>query len=125
MRQIHNRIDIFHINCCLPITDSFFFVSLCENTVPKTPVFATAVRSFAAKPHVPSGDVVIPELADTLEWVLDSPPTVHQFDEPPVSFSPLKSFDIYQMFIIIVSPLVQVRWGLQYINMSEKSIIST
>ena len=68
--------------------------------MPKTPVFATAVRSFAAKPHVPSGDVVIPELADTLEWVLDSPPTVHQFDEPPVSFSTLNSFDVYQMFII-------------------------
>ena len=45
------------------------------------------VRSFAAAaPKAPSGDVVIPELVDTLEWVLDSPPTVHQFDEPPVSF---------------------------------------
>lgn len=31
-----------------------------------------------------SSDVVIPELFDTLEWVLDSPPSVHQFDEPPV-----------------------------------------
>ncbi len=32
-----------------------------------------------------SSDVVIPELVDTLEWILDSPPNVHQFDEPPVS----------------------------------------
>jgi hypothetical protein len=30
-------------------------------------------------------DVIIPELADSLEWVLSSPPNVHQFDEPPVS----------------------------------------
>jgi heme/copper-type cytochrome/quinol oxidase subunit 1 len=32
----------------------------------------------------PSGDVVIPELHDTLEWVLSSPPNVHQFEEPPI-----------------------------------------
>ena len=32
-----------------------------------------------------SSDIVIPQLVDTLEWVLDSPPNVHQFDEPPVS----------------------------------------
>jgi hypothetical protein len=31
-----------------------------------------------------SGDVVIPELVDTLEWVIESPPNVHQFDEPPL-----------------------------------------
>ena len=44
------------------------------------------VRAFgghAAAPK-PSGDVVIPEIVDTLEWVLDSPPNVHQFDEPPI-----------------------------------------
>ena len=29
-------------------------------------------------------DVVVPELAETLEWVLDSPPPIHQFDEPPI-----------------------------------------
>eukprot|EP01040_Poterioochromonas_malhamensis_P005498 gene5498-5904_t len=29
-------------------------------------------------------DVVVPELVDTLEWVLESPPNVHQFDEPPI-----------------------------------------
>jgi hypothetical protein len=31
------------------------------------------------------GDVVIPQLVDTLEWVLSSPPAVHSFNEPPVS----------------------------------------
>jgi heme/copper-type cytochrome/quinol oxidase subunit 1 len=46
------------------------------------------VRAFAQNAHAAaaSGDVVIPELVGTLEWVLDSPPNVHQFDEPPVSF---------------------------------------
>eukprot|EP00617_Octactis_speculum_P024749 CAMPEP_0185767280 /NCGR_PEP_ID=MMETSP1174-20130828/41862_1 /TAXON_ID=35687 /ORGANISM="Dictyocha speculum, Strain CCMP1381" /LENGTH=64 /DNA_ID=CAMNT_0028451367 /DNA_START=90 /DNA_END=284 /DNA_ORIENTATION=+ len=24
------------------------------------------------------------DLVDTLEWVLDSPPPIHQFDEPPI-----------------------------------------
>jgi len=39
------------------------------------------MRSFSA---APSDDVVIPELVDTLEWVLNSPPNIHQFDEPPI-----------------------------------------
>lgn len=42
------------------------------------------VRTFAT-PAAPSGDVVVPELVDTLEWVIESPPNIHQFDEPPVS----------------------------------------
>ncbi len=43
-----------------------------------------AVRAFSHA--APAGDdVVIPELVSTLEWVLDSPPNVHQFEEPPVS----------------------------------------
>lgn len=29
--------------------------------------------------------VAIPELVDSLEWLLDAPPNVHQFEEPPVS----------------------------------------
>ena len=29
-------------------------------------------------------EVITPETADTLEWVLDSPPTLHQFEEPPI-----------------------------------------
>lgn len=29
-------------------------------------------------------DAVVPQLVDTLEWVLDSPPNVHQFEEPPI-----------------------------------------
>jgi len=46
------------------------------------------MRSFGASaiatPVASSSDVVIPELVDTLEWVLDSPPNVHQFEEPPI-----------------------------------------
>jgi len=46
------------------------------------------MRSFGASaiatPVDSSSDVVIPELVDTLEWVLDSPPNVHQFEEPPI-----------------------------------------
>mmetsp|Transcript_10528 Transcript_10528/g.17162 ORF Transcript_10528/g.17162 Transcript_10528/m.17162 type:complete len:86 (-) Transcript_10528:186-443(-) len=43
------------------------------------------VRFFAAD-ATPAGKtkVTIPDLVDTLEWVLDSPPNVHQFDEPPI-----------------------------------------
>jgi hypothetical protein len=45
----------------------------------------TLVRAFGGHaPAKPSGDVVIPEIVDTLEWVLESPPNVHQFDEPPI-----------------------------------------
>ena len=28
--------------------------------------------------------VVVPELVETLEWVLDSPPPLHQFEESPI-----------------------------------------
>ncbi len=55
--------------------------------------------------HAPadSKDVVIPELVDTLEWVLESPPNVHQFDEPPVSFV---LFYYYYFFIFALNYLL-------------------
>lgn len=28
--------------------------------------------------------IIIPPIVDTLEWLLTSPPNVHQFEEPPV-----------------------------------------
>ena len=31
-----------------------------------------------------TGDVVVPELVETLEWVLDTPPPLHQFEESPI-----------------------------------------
>jgi hypothetical protein len=44
------------------------------------------IRSFSgpSKPAASTNDIVIPQLVDTLEWVVESPPNVHQFDEPPV-----------------------------------------
>ena len=50
---------------------------------PAVPV--SAVRFMGTHLHHGDKDVVIPDLVDSLEWVLDSPPNVHQFDEPPVS----------------------------------------
>jgi hypothetical protein len=42
-------------------------------------------RCFSSAPaEVKKTKVIIPDLVDTLEWVLDSPPNVHQFEEPPV-----------------------------------------
>ncbi len=35
-------------------------------------------------PKVLPDGVVVPQLVDTLEWLLDSPPNIHQFEEPPV-----------------------------------------
>ena len=50
---------------------------------------APVARKFSAVPVAavkPSSDVVIPDLVESLEWVLDSPPNIHQFNEPPVSY---------------------------------------
>ena len=33
---------------------------------------------------VANTEVVTPEVVDTLEWLLDSPPPLHQFDESPI-----------------------------------------
>lgn len=47
----------------------------------KVNMMAVMSRKFST---APADDVVVPELVDTLEWVLASPPNVHQFDEPPI-----------------------------------------
>jgi heme/copper-type cytochrome/quinol oxidase subunit 1 len=41
------------------------------------------IRAFGAS-AVSEADVVIPEIVDTLEWLLASPPPLHQFEEPPM-----------------------------------------
>ncbi|KAF0684147.1 Aste57867_23877 [Aphanomyces stellatus] len=43
---------------------------------------ARAFGSHAAKPV--DADVVVPDLSETLEWTLSSPPPLHQFEESPI-----------------------------------------
>lgn len=40
-------------------------------------------------------DVVIPELHQTLEWCLSTPPPVHQFEEPPLVIETYGPVDPY------------------------------
>ena len=39
---------------------------------------APVMREFATE------EIVKPDLVETLEWTLTSPPPLHQFDEPPI-----------------------------------------
>ena len=51
------------------------------------PVPRLAVARFATESEVVEvrdDGVVVPELGETLEWVLDSPPPLHQFEESPI-----------------------------------------
>ncbi|CAK4088413.1 unnamed protein product [Aphanomyces euteiches] len=42
-------------------------------------------RAFSSQaPTSHDADVVIPELSETLEWTLSSPPPLHQFEESPI-----------------------------------------
>jgi hypothetical protein len=72
-------IQKFKTNCFY----NFFLciVAVTARPAVQIPKFATSQIRFMGNVD----DVVVPELVDTLEWVLNSPPNVHQFDEPPVS----------------------------------------
>lgn len=58
--------------------------------------------------HHGDKDVVIPDLVDSLEWVLDSPPNVHQFDEPPVSSTIIEHVFIVNLFNCISFFIIQI-----------------
>ncbi|DBA01763.1 TPA: hypothetical protein N0F65_010173 [Lagenidium giganteum] len=45
---------------------------------------AAARFSSAAAPQNNDDEVVVPELHQTLEWILESPPPLHQFEEAPI-----------------------------------------
>eukprot|EP00529_Nitzschia_sp_RCC80_P033328 CAMPEP_0113461480 /NCGR_PEP_ID=MMETSP0014_2-20120614/11564_1 /TAXON_ID=2857 /ORGANISM="Nitzschia sp." /LENGTH=140 /DNA_ID=CAMNT_0000353245 /DNA_START=31 /DNA_END=453 /DNA_ORIENTATION=- /assembly_acc=CAM_ASM_000159 len=61
-------------------------------------MLSTIVRKVAAKPTImrtaaraafstqmsPGDNVVVPLVANSLEWALSSPPPLHQFEEPPL-----------------------------------------
>jgi hypothetical protein len=51
-------------------------------------------------------NVVIPGFVDTLEWVLDSPPNVHQFEEPPVSLFFIVFYNSHCQFFRLSSRLI-------------------
>lgn len=42
-----------------------------------------AARAFSTTPVVEE-EIIVPQLVETLEWTLSSPPPVHQFIEPPM-----------------------------------------
>ena len=42
-------------------------------------LLAPSARLFAT-----DAEIVVPDVVDTLEWTLTSPPPLHQFEEPPI-----------------------------------------
>lgn len=51
--------------------------------------------SSTAAPASADDDVVIPEVHQTLEWCLSTPPPVHQFEEPPLVIETYGPVDPY------------------------------
>ena len=58
-------------------------------------VASRGVRSYAQSGHAPAAaapasevkvpeGVVVPEVVTDLTWLLDTPPNLHEFEEPPV-----------------------------------------
>ena len=97
--QCRPRIALYATPLQLPLNspEPLFLLFFSSLPVKRSVVFrAPVARSFGAHAshdeapathgnQTRADGVVIPELVETLEWVLDSPPNVHQFEEPPVS----------------------------------------
>jgi hypothetical protein len=77
------------------------FLGSHASTSGHTPGHDSHATSHGHSSSAVQGDVVVPDLFDTLEWVLSSPPPVHQFDEPPVSYFSFfdKTLVIFVFFI--------------------------
>lgn len=57
-------------------------------------MFTLIARMFSST-NAAGDDVVIPDLEMTLEWVIHSPPPLHQFEEAPIvveTFGPADPF---------------------------------
>jgi len=88
-RYDHSRVLTLSCAITLCLYRYFAVVRLASARLPAvaaTRTLAAPVRAFSEAAAAPpaSPDVVVPECVDSLEWVLDSPPTLHQFDEPPI-----------------------------------------
>ena len=52
----------------------------------------------ASHSHLENDVVIVDDLANTLEWLLSSPPPIHQFEEPPVSYCEITIFSAFLIF---------------------------
>ncbi len=77
--RIHANLSYHNIYLTLFYSHTLTTLVAKTVTIARAPRVAAPVRAMSS-----AKDVVIPELVDTLEWVLESPPNVHQFDEPPL-----------------------------------------
>ena len=51
---------------------------------PASRTFAAGYWELPAASRPPPDYIVTPECVESLEWVLESPPPLHQFEEPPI-----------------------------------------
>ena len=51
---------------------------------PAMAVMRPTPRFLATEVVATDSEVVVPDVVDTLEWTLTSPPPLHQFEEPPI-----------------------------------------
>eukprot|EP00533_Pseudo-nitzschia_delicatissima_P012207 CAMPEP_0197263106 /NCGR_PEP_ID=MMETSP1432-20130617/934_1 /TAXON_ID=44447 /ORGANISM="Pseudo-nitzschia delicatissima, Strain UNC1205" /LENGTH=136 /DNA_ID=CAMNT_0042727527 /DNA_START=116 /DNA_END=526 /DNA_ORIENTATION=- len=59
-------------------------LSIVARRVAKPAVARTAARAFSSADLTSGENVVVPLIANSLEWALSSPPPLHQFTEPPL-----------------------------------------